>query len=100
MKIEGDLCDRQAKLVFLVRQFNPIVLPGQDLTEDAESRPMVVVHHDAAHTPSPGPHCRNHLFRKSNWQRSDRLNRKAASKPASWIGFVELFGEGVGGGAL
>ena len=56
---------------------------------------MVVVHHDPAHAPSPGPHRRDHLFCKCNRQRSDRLDRKAASKATPWIGFVKLFCQGM-----
>ena len=95
MQIERDLRNRQAMLIFFFCQFNAIVFPRQNLPENAERRPVVVVHHDLAHAPSPRTHGRDHLLCKCNRQRSHCLHGKATGEASPWIGFVKLLAQSV-----
>src|SRR5579884_345931 len=56
---------------------------------------MVVVHHYLSESPAPGSLGHHHLLGKCDGQRPDRLHGETAGKVSSWIGLVELLGEGV-----
>ena len=82
VKIESNMCNGNPVLVLLRCQFNAIVRPWQNLAQHSQRGPMVVVHHDPAHTPTPGALGHHHLLRKGDRQRSHSLNGKAARKAA------------------
>ena len=86
--------------VAAVGEFDAVILPRQNLSEQTQRRPVVVVHHGPAHTPSPETLRGHHLLRERNRQRTDRLHCKAARKVTLRIRLVELLGERVRGWCL
>ena len=66
-----------------------------DLAEYTKSRPVIVIHHYAAHTPTPGSLCHHHLFGKGDWQRSYGLNSKATGKISFGISLIKFLGKRV-----
>ena len=90
MQIERDLCYTQPVSILLFGQLNPIVFPRQDLSQHSQRRPMVIVHHHTPQSPSPRAGCSNHLLRKSDGQRADRLDRKSSREVTPLVRLVEL----------
>ena len=95
VEIEGGFSDGNAEMIFFFRQLHAVIRMRQNLSEKSETRPVVVIHHDAPHPPSPCAFCSHHLPGKCHGQRTHRLDRKPTRKTAFWISLIELFGQGM-----
>src|SRR5258708_9186194 len=83
-------------MIGFIGQFDAVVLPGENLAEDAQSSPVVVVHHHTAHAPAPRTFRHHHLFGECNWQRPYRLDGEATHIIVPGVRFVEFLGESMG----
>ncbi len=98
VQIKGHMRHRQTVLVFgLFIQCHAVIRPGQNLAEQAQRAPVVIIHHLAAQRPAPGALGGDKLLSKGNRLRPDGLNGEAARKIAPGVGLVKLLGQRVRG---
>ena len=81
--------DRHAVGVRLVGEGDAVVGVGEQLVEDAEREPVVVVAHVLAQRPAPVP-VGEHVLGPADRQGPDGLDREAAREAACRVGLVEL----------
>src|SRR5581483_3674458 len=76
-------------LVLLVGERDTVLRLRQELGEDAEHGPVVVVAHVLSQRLTPMA-LGEHMLRPADRERRDRLDREATREPATLVGLVEL----------